>query len=350
MISVIDSLLGESPPIVRAVLSQTSVTTAMLHACALHGRPKEALALLDAASDVHIDRPGLNTCIDVTSGERLDNRSEIADGYTRTSFHDGMHPLGDASQASNAVAASTSLPEAEGRLWRRLALRACAAGPFGNEARAILGSLGTDPPLHALKDAICASAAGREWRHVLALFEVLHERLQNSRAFSSRRGGLDALGEVTASVGIREDDNDGTAPSPLDDAKEALSVSAVAAITAHGKLSQLNLAANVFHAIWPPLIAELGSTSQPVRVSSETDVMPRRVEAYNALLMACLDCNDPQRTLALLAAMRAEGASPNALSLTAAITAAQRLGQHDQVRRLRRPRGLYSCSWTSLGA
>ena len=108
VISVIDSLLGESPPIVRAVLSQTSVTTAMLHACALHGRPKEALALLDAASDVHIDRPGLNTCIDVTSGERLDNRSEIADGYTRTSFHDGMHPLGDASQASNAVAASTS--------------------------------------------------------------------------------------------------------------------------------------------------------------------------------------------------------------------------------------------------
>ena len=55
----------------------------------------------------------------------------------------------------------------------------------------------------------------------------------------------------------------------------------------------------------------------------------RDVQAYNAMLMACLECGAPSHVLSLLAAMRADGLLPNALSLTSAIVAAQRLGRHE---------------------
>jgi pentatricopeptide repeat protein len=342
LIGIIEALLSESPPLIQAVLADQRATSVLLHACAALGRPKEALAILEAG------------------GGGLGATTEGAGGGGLSGPGDALTPSPPPTSPVHVAPSPLSPPPAPLAEWRRLALRACAAGPYADEAASLLRSLGQVASPSAYADAVAAAAAGRRWQDVLALHAALKERI-------AAPGGGALWGEGGA------------------EGAGALASAGVAAITAHGKLNQLHDAAAVFTDAWPAaharrvgaaggggtggsggagapglLAAEAGraqaggrsaavptqaaaspppATQPPPALSSSSPPClppsppaPRLIDAYNALLLACLDCNDPQRALALLSAMRAEGHPPNALSLTAAITAAQRLGQHEQVR------------------
>jgi len=327
LLGLTDGLLKENTSLVRAVLGDASAVTALLEACAKGGKPSQALALLSAATGAPLPVFG-----SATSG--------VAPG------------------SLSAVPGSDAAPDpAHVTRWRRLALRACAAGPYGSEARSLLHQLGSDATPLALSHAVAASAASREWREALKLYSQLRELAPASSGVAPT-AGLHTHGSTAAgsSVGRRDSLSAAGLSGPGDEGSGALAAASVAAIVSHGKLRQLDEAAAVFGAAWPSahagIVAASGggaagidaalaaSSGGPAAGSnmaqgggdySSGGASFRLVDAYNALLLACLECDDPQRTLSLLAAMRAQGAAPNALSLTSAIAAAQRLGQHEQV-------------------